>query len=105
MSGSLTSDEGSAFEEINGVSMVPGTVHLLDCEFGKQFLGLLMLIIIPVERRMSVKHSDGASDLVLVPQPTNHPDDPLNWDRVRKEYHFWLLWIWGFIAAVSVNWV
>jgi hypothetical protein len=54
---------------------------------------------------MSVKHSDGKSDLVLVPQPTNNPDDPLNWGRVRKEYHFWLLWLWGFIAAVSVNWV
>lgn len=58
-----------------------------------------------VERQMSVKHSGAASDLVLIPQPTNHPDDPLNWGRVRKEYHFWLLWIWGFIAAVSVNWV
>lgn len=47
MSDSLASDdEGSAFKEINGVSMVPGTVHLLDCEFGKQFLELLMLIII-----------------------------------------------------------
>lgn len=42
--------------------------------------------------------------MVLIPQPTQSPDDPLNWSRARKEYHFWLLWIWGFIAAVSVNW-
>jgi hypothetical protein len=54
---------------------------------------------------MSVKHqNNGKSDVVLIPQPTNDPEDPLAWSRFRKEYHFWLLWIWGFIAAVSVNW-
>lgn len=52
---------------------------------------------------MNVQHG-GQSDIVLVPQPTTDPNDPLNWSRGRKEYHFWLLWFWGFIAAVSVNW-
>ncbi|KMQ44250.1 Major facilitator superfamily domain [Trichophyton rubrum] len=47
----------------------------------------------------------GENDIILVPQPTNDPSDPLNWNKLRKEYHFWLLWIWGFIATVSVNWV
>lgn len=55
---------------------------------------------------MNVKHQEGGkNDIILVPQPTNDPNDPLNWSKLRKEYHFWLLWIWGFIAAVSVNWV
>ncbi|OJJ44486.1 hypothetical protein ASPZODRAFT_18676 [Penicilliopsis zonata CBS 506.65] len=70
------------------VDRVPGTVRLVD--FGHQL--------------HNVKHQTGKSDVVLIPQPTSNPNDPLNWSKARKEYHFWLLWIWGFIAAVSVNW-
>lgn len=54
---------------------------------------------------LDVKHQKGGQkDIILVPQPTNNPNDPLNWSKRRKEYHFWLLWIWGFISAVTVNW-
>ncbi|PGH17183.1 hypothetical protein AJ79_01321 [Helicocarpus griseus UAMH5409] len=77
------------FGTVEGVKMVPGTLHIVD-----------------LEGTMNVKHQQvGKSDIVLVPQPSNDPNDPLNWSKFRKEYHFWLLWIWGFIAAVSVNWV
>ncbi|KAK2770614.1 hypothetical protein FQN53_005418 [Emmonsiellopsis sp. PD_33] len=77
------------FDTIEGVKMVPGTVRIVD-----------------LEGTMDVKHQHGGkSDIVLVPQPSNDPNDPLNWSKLRKEYHFWLLWIWGFIAAVSVCWV
>ncbi|KMP04029.1 membrane transporter [Coccidioides immitis H538.4] len=77
------------FPIVEGIKMVPGTVHIVD-----------------LEGTMDVKHQKGGQkDIILVPQPTNDPNDPLNWSRLRKEYHFWLLWIWGFIAAVSVNWV
>ncbi|KAI1910438.1 hypothetical protein LOZ12_004658 [Ophidiomyces ophidiicola] len=77
------------FPTVEGIQMVPGTIHIVD-----------------LEGTMNVKHQKGGQkDIILVPQPTNDPNDPLNWSRFRKEYHFWLLWIWGFIAAVSVNWI
>ncbi|GAA5868595.1 hypothetical protein JCM8547_003198 [Rhodosporidiobolus lusitaniae] len=32
-----------------------------------------------------VKHAPGRPDLVLVPMPSDDPQDPLNWSRTRKE--------------------
>ena len=50
------------------VERIPGTVHLIDCE-----------------GNLHSKHGDGAEqDIVLVPAPSAHPDDPLNWSRRRK---------------------
>ena len=47
---------------------VPGTVHLVD-----------------LEGTMRAKHaSKGQRDIVLVPAPSNDPDDPLNWSPRRK---------------------
>ncbi|KAL1878112.1 hypothetical protein VTK73DRAFT_8073 [Phialemonium thermophilum] len=50
------------------IEVVPGTVHLID-----------------QEGTMHSKHAEGAEhDIVLVPAPSSHPDDPLNWTRRRK---------------------
>lgn len=47
---------------------IPGTVHLVD-----------------LEGTMHSRHAAGGkSDIVLVPAPSNHPDDPLNWTPRRK---------------------
>lgn len=47
---------------------IPGTVHLVD-----------------LDQTMHSRHADGdKTDIVLVPQPSNNPDDPLNWSRTRK---------------------
>lgn len=56
-----------------------------------------------MEETTTFRHQ-GKSDVLLVPQPTSDPEDPLNWRTSRKEYHFWLLIIWGTLAAASVNW-
>jgi hypothetical protein len=49
-------------------SAIPGTVHLVDLE------GVLR-----------AKHASGRNaDVVLVPAPSNDPDDPLNWSPRRK---------------------
>ena len=50
-------------------SVVPGTVHLVD-----------------LQGTLAVKHAKGKNlaDVVLVPAPSNDPDDPLNWSPRRK---------------------
>ena len=49
-------------------SIVPGTVRLVD-----------------IEGRLRTKHAKGnLHDVVLVPTPTDDPDDPLNWSPRRK---------------------
>jgi hypothetical protein len=49
-------------------SVIPGTVHLVD-----------------LQGTLAVKHAGGnLDDVVLVPAPSNDPDDPLNWSPRRK---------------------
>ncbi|RSL83960.1 hypothetical protein CEP52_016569 [Fusarium oligoseptatum] len=46
---------------------VPGTVQLVD-----------------LEGRCGVAHAEDQRDVVLIPAPSNNPDDPLNWSPARK---------------------
>lgn len=52
--------------------VVPGTVHLVD-------LG---------DHESHGRHAGNRPDIVLVPQPSKDPEDPLNWSQKRK---FWSL--------------
>lgn len=66
---------------------IPGTRRLFD-EHGKNLPGDEHLL----------KHGD----IVLVPQPTDSPDDPLNWSLWRKSWHSALvLFVVGLTAATS----
>ncbi|KAH7215276.1 major facilitator superfamily domain-containing protein [Fusarium oxysporum] len=50
------------------IEVIPGTVHLVDAQGS-----------------MDSQHAKGAEhDIVLVPVPSAHPDDPLNWSPRRK---------------------
>lgn len=49
------------------VDSVPGTVHLVD-----------------VDHNMHTRHAGSSGDIVLVPTPSNDPEDPLNWSPKRK---------------------
>ncbi|KAH8891553.1 major facilitator superfamily transporter [Thozetella sp. PMI_491] len=53
----------------SGERLPPGTVHLVD-----------------IEGNLSAKHADGANqrDIILVPRPSEDPEDPLNWTPRRK---------------------
>lgn len=52
----------------NEVELIPGTVHLVDAQ-----------------GTMHSKHAKGMEkDIVLVPEPSSSPDDPLNWSQRRK---------------------
>ncbi|XBW35694.1 hypothetical protein QEN19_001265 [Hanseniaspora menglaensis] len=45
---------------------------------------------------------DSKSGIVLMPQPSESPNDPLNWSKVRKYWHFTLMtFITAFTAATS----
>lgn len=48
---------------------VPGTVHLVD-----------------LQGTVQARHAGGGKDdIVLVPPPSDNPDDPLNWSPRRKQ--------------------
>lgn len=51
-------------------NLVPGTVHLVDLA-GHQSDG---------------EHASGRKDIVLVPQPSHDPEDPLRWPSKRKSW-------------------
>lgn len=41
--------------------------------------------LVDVEHVLATRHLErGDRDIVLVPQPSNDPDDPLNWSPRRK---------------------
>ena len=44
-------------------------------------------------------------DIILQPQPTNNPNDPLTWSKLKRLIQFSLVWIWGLFVAVAINWV
>lgn len=50
-------------------SLPPGTTHLVD-----------------LDGTMATKHADGkdVKDIVLIPRPSDDPEDPLNWSFRRK---------------------
>ncbi|EXJ93353.1 hypothetical protein A1O1_01745 [Capronia coronata CBS 617.96] len=64
----MASQERAAGHAVEARPFIPGTVHLVD-----------------LEGTMRAKHaSKGHKDIVLVPAPSNDPDDPLNWTPARK---------------------
>ncbi|KAF1969687.1 major facilitator superfamily transporter [Bimuria novae-zelandiae CBS 107.79] len=69
--------------------MIPGTRRLYD-EDGNTLLGDSLL--------------QKSGNIVLVPQPTKSPNDPLRWSLVRKAWHSLLvLYMVGLTAATSNN--
>lgn len=71
--------------ENNDYEMVPGTVHLID-----------------INGNLDVQKN---GDIILQPQPTNNPNDPLTWSKLKRLIQFSLVWIWGLFVAVAINWV
>src|SRR5262249_47941161 len=68
---------------------IPGTVQLVD-----------------VQGIFNVKHGQQSRDIVLVPQPTNDPDDPLRWTSARKTRNIicamgWCFFVAGMISGLS----
>ncbi|KXJ89489.1 major facilitator superfamily domain-containing protein [Microdochium bolleyi] len=64
---------------------IPGTVQLVD-----------------VDGSLRVEHG-GSTDIVLVPQPTDDPDDPLRWRRPRKLVSIIIAMAWCFLIAALIS--
>lgn len=65
---------------------IPGTVRLVD-----------------VNNTLNVAHGEGQQDIILVPQPTADPNDPLNWTRPRKLLNSSWQFIWCFFIAALIS--
>lgn len=65
---------------------VPGTVQLVDVQ--GLFHGL---------------HGENAHDIVLVPQPTDDPNDPLRWSQGRKSVAIFVAMAWCFLVAAIIS--
>ncbi|KAF9469578.1 MFS general substrate transporter [Collybia nuda] len=64
---------------------VPGTALLSD-------LGIVRGHQVAIDGARTLKHGTGKdSHVILVPQPSDDPKDPLNWPRWKKEACFWTL--------------
>lgn len=65
---------------------IPGTVHLVD-----------------LEGVFHAKHERSHKDIVLIPQPSDHPDDPLAWTPRRKMFNIFWAMTWCFLAAAMIS--
>ncbi|KAL3472556.1 major facilitator superfamily domain-containing protein [Aspergillus californicus] len=65
---------------------IPGTVRLIDTQ------GIL-----------NVKHGQGTREIVLVPQPTDDPDDPLRWSKPRKMSSVICAMAWCFFVGTMIS--
>jgi hypothetical protein len=59
-------DQSSPVDDLPNVELIPGTRLLVDA-------GL-----------QSHAAHDGDKDIILIPEPSSDPDDPLNWSTLRK---------------------
>lgn len=65
---------------------IPGTVRMVD-----------------LDGVSNLQHGKDNKDIILIPQPTKHPDDPLNWSPKRRlNSSIWQV-IWAFFGAGFIN--
>jgi len=81
---------------------VPGTVPLADLHARNRLDGSSTKILWADGQVSFLKHGAGKDrDIVLVPQPTGSPRDPLNWPLWRRDLIFF---IFAFNSAVIYGW-
>ncbi|KAJ5501991.1 hypothetical protein N7463_004865 [Penicillium fimorum] len=65
---------------------IPGTVQQVD-----------------LDHTLRQRHNDEQRDIVLIPHPSSHPDDPLNWSRNRKFLSSTCQMAWCFLTAALIS--
>ena len=76
-------------QELRDDLTIPGTTVLVG--EGKEITGL------------GLANTKENSDIILFPQPSSDPNDPLNWAQWRKVLHFIVLFFFSTIVAAAVN--
>lgn len=56
-----------------------------------------------VDKNHSVDGVEHAREIILLPQPSEDPDDPLNWSALRKYNHLSLVCLWAFMLGAMTN--
>ncbi|KAK9467137.1 major facilitator superfamily domain-containing protein [Lipomyces arxii] len=67
---------------------VPGTVHLYEALHG-------------IDETENAAHLKRDGDIILVPQPSNSSNDPLNWSRKKKDLILAVLCLAGIMASTA----
>lgn len=49
------------------------------------------------------KHASDRSDIVLVPQPSKDPEDPLNWSRKRKMWSLFMVFVYTMGVGIATT--
>ncbi|ODV96525.1 hypothetical protein PACTADRAFT_64842 [Pachysolen tannophilus NRRL Y-2460] len=62
---------------------IPGTTHLVDLDLSSK-----------------VEHAEGKKEIVLIPTPSEDPNDPLNWSKGRKWMHVFCIILYTFGVGV-----
>ncbi|KAL0938443.1 major facilitator superfamily protein [Colletotrichum truncatum] len=70
----------------NNAIKIPGTVQLVD-----------------THGTLDTDHENGESTIVLIPQPSGDPKDPLSWTQNRKTLNIFCVMIWCFFAAAIIS--
>jgi MFS family permease len=72
-------------ETVTGEPNIPGTVHLVD-----------------LDGTMRTKHAQGGQrDVVLVPTPSQDPEDPLNWEPRRKALSMACMGVYTLMVGIA----
>lgn len=50
-------------------------------------------LIVDLDGTLNATHDARQKDVVLVPTPSNDPDDPLNWSHRRKTLHMFCIFM------------
>ena len=64
--------------------LIPGTVLLVD-----------------FNHKTGLPHAEDSQEIVLVPTPSSHPDDPLNWSPFRKWFALGIVCLWSFMLGAA----
>lgn len=73
--------------QLHTADVVPGTVHLVDVD----------------GQRTHGRHTGENSDIVLVPQASKDPEDPLNWTRKRKMWALAMVYVYTMGIGLPVT--
>lgn len=79
------------FEELKQDLTIPGTTILIDKN------GI-------INHPMKKTKNGEKSDIILIPQPSSDPNDPLNWSRRWKNINFIILFLFTLINASASHW-